>query len=387
MNIKIGPPVEGDDFFGRENELKYAWKMLLSGNNLVLPSPRRVGKTSFALKLLEEAKSAGWDIMSINLEKNTGEIAFIETFITELKKQSYWEGLKDRGVKFIDFLKQIKPTFEIAEVKISIDWTNRKNDVYEQLGGLLEHDTPTLIFMDELTVLLLNILNQENGHKNVSYFLHWMRELRIKSGTKIRWIFCSSVGIENFTHAHNLSATMNDLSEYLLQSFDVETSKAMIMELSNSNNLNLNSEIQDTIIKKISYCLPYFLQLMVEKINYLHEVEEVPVNIEIVNMAYELLTEGRNFNNWIERIDEQYGDLAIYTLRILRHVCQINEGCKRSNLVDIISKIISNPEEAENKVSKILSMLKNDGYLIEDYSYYKFRSPLLRDFWFKKHVK
>ena len=55
MKNKAGPPVEGDDFFGREKELAYAWRKLQSGNSLLLAAPRRVGKTSFAKKLLSLA--------------------------------------------------------------------------------------------------------------------------------------------------------------------------------------------------------------------------------------------------------------------------------------------------------------------------------------------
>lgn len=36
----MGPPVTGNDFFGREDELGYAWLLLQNGNNLMLPSPK-----------------------------------------------------------------------------------------------------------------------------------------------------------------------------------------------------------------------------------------------------------------------------------------------------------------------------------------------------------
>ncbi len=38
MNIsnKIGPPVEGDDFYGRVKELNYAEELLDSGHSLLL---------------------------------------------------------------------------------------------------------------------------------------------------------------------------------------------------------------------------------------------------------------------------------------------------------------------------------------------------------------
>lgn len=387
MKNIIGPPVTGDDFFGRNNEFDYVWQLIKSGNNLVFPSPRRVGKTSFALKLLEKAKKEGWQTISINLEKNNGEKEFVETFVDELKKLSYWETIKESGGKLFDLLKQFKPSFEYNDVKVSLDWQSNKEDVYKQLADLLDHEKPTLIFMDELTVLLSNIINQEDGRRNVAAFLHWMRDLRIKSDSKIRWIFCSSVGIENFTFTHHISDAINDTSDYFLKSFDAQTSKAMLQKLSNDNELALTTEIQEIIIEKLSFCLPFFLQLMFEKINYLHKIEDLNVDSQIVTIAYNALIEEKHFNTWVERIDEQYGDLGNAAYTLLRHICQAKEGSKRKSLVAVLSKKIQDSEEVEKKVSSLLYMLKNDGYLIEQNNLYLFRSPLLRDFWFNRFVK
>ena len=44
LKLKIGSPVAGEDFFGRNAELRKA-EMLIEDNNLMLAAPRRVGKT------------------------------------------------------------------------------------------------------------------------------------------------------------------------------------------------------------------------------------------------------------------------------------------------------------------------------------------------------
>ena len=61
ISIKIGPPVEGDDFYGREKELRNAWEIHISkGTSLLLSAPRRVGKSSFSKKMLKMAETNGW---------------------------------------------------------------------------------------------------------------------------------------------------------------------------------------------------------------------------------------------------------------------------------------------------------------------------------------
>lgn len=59
---RIGPPVEGKDFYGREKELGIANRLLDSGHSLLLSAPRRIGKSSFAKRLIEDKKSAGMEM-------------------------------------------------------------------------------------------------------------------------------------------------------------------------------------------------------------------------------------------------------------------------------------------------------------------------------------
>ena len=159
MEIKIGPPVTGEDFFGRQKELEYVWALIKGGNNFIFPSPRRVGKTSFALRILEEARSSGWQTIDINLESCRNEQAFLEQFVTQLRNLSTWEKIKDKGNNLFEFLSKFKPSVEAGGVKVSLEWNTHKREAYNQLNQLLNHDEPMLIFLDEVTVLLTSLMN------------------------------------------------------------------------------------------------------------------------------------------------------------------------------------------------------------------------------------
>lgn len=87
---KIGPIVEGSDFFGRVEEIENAWDLLANGNSLILAAPRRVGKSSFSKKMIKIAKENGWNIVDINLEGIDNEVDFIDTFIFQLEKNKWY---------------------------------------------------------------------------------------------------------------------------------------------------------------------------------------------------------------------------------------------------------------------------------------------------------
>src|SRR5579859_3444577 len=279
MHNIMGPPVEGEDFYGRVKELGFAWQMIDNGNNIQLAAPRRVGKTSFALQLLSVAKEKSWQTISINLEKISTEYQFLELFIANLKQLSWWDKLKEKGSIFLEFFSQIKPSLSYKGVKVDLTWENRQQDVYKQLAELLDHSENTLIFFDEITVLLTNILNSgEDGKIRVKALLHWLRDIRITSGSRIRWVFCSSVGIENFTHKHRMSDTLNDVHNFPLRSFSQKDSIEMLVALAKSYRLPLAAPLSEKITIKLGYCIPFFLQILFGKINYLFSVEGIPLD-------------------------------------------------------------------------------------------------------------
>ena len=51
MRNIIGPPVVGDDLYGRDYELARLWEHLENGEHILMLAPRRVGKTSLMLEL------------------------------------------------------------------------------------------------------------------------------------------------------------------------------------------------------------------------------------------------------------------------------------------------------------------------------------------------
>jgi uncharacterized protein len=73
INNITGSPVEGDNFYGREKELEFAWNKIQNGNSLVLSAPRRVGKSSFGKRLIKIAKKEGWNTLEIDLEEIQSE--------------------------------------------------------------------------------------------------------------------------------------------------------------------------------------------------------------------------------------------------------------------------------------------------------------------------
>jgi uncharacterized protein len=384
MNNQVGPPVEGEDFYGRDNELNFAWKHIQKGNSIILAAPRRVGKSSFAKKLLSKAKSEKWNTFEINLEEIKSEIGFVNLFVEKLQNESWWQKPVE---KLEQILSSLKPTIKYEEIEAKLEWQSKKADVYEKLKQLLNHQSDTLIMIDEVTILLNSFLeDDEKGIENVKFFLNWLRSFRQITGTKIRWVFCSSIGIDNFTNQHGLSYTFNDVNSFPLGAFNETTSIGLLKALAQSDELSTNELIIKAMLNKIGWLLPYFLQILHYKLNYLVSVDGDTLNEQTLDKAYKLLIEEKHLNTWEERLKD-YGLLEADARLVLTHICKSAKGISRNSLVALLHKKYNDPAKAEEIVGKLLYMLKNDGYLVEEEGKYFFRSPLLRDFWFNRTTK
>lgn len=392
MNINnvTGSPVVGNDFYGREKELDFAWKHIKKGNSLLLSAPRRVGKSSFAKKLLSYAEKEQWNTLEINLEEIKSEEGFVKLFIEKLKNESWWQQLKSNTSEVVNkILESIKTNVEYEGFKTSIEWQSKKIDIYEQLKNLLDHENEILIMVDELTILLNSFLenDKEHGKQNVEFFLNWLRSFRQQSNTKIHWVFCSSVGIDSFTNLHGLSYTFNDVEPFALTAFPPKTARSFLISLAESETLNFSEELIIYILEKVTWHLPYFIQILFFNIHRKIKVADRPLAASTVDEAFTDLINGKHLNTWDERLKD-YHSLEKYARLLLTGLSKVTAGEHRDLLLNRLNAKINDIDEAENKLSKLLNMLKNDGYLdITPDDKYLFRSPLLKAFWFNRFAR
>lgn len=65
--FQVGKPVSGPEFIGREKEAKELVNLIKAGQSVVLIAPRRFGKTSLMMKVLDELKSEEIDTSYVDI--------------------------------------------------------------------------------------------------------------------------------------------------------------------------------------------------------------------------------------------------------------------------------------------------------------------------------
>ena len=323
IKLKIGPPVIGEDFFGRWNELKKA-EVLIQDNNLMLAAPRRVGKTSFARRLKDVQSAKGWNTIFIDLEEINSVTHFFRAFHNELMKLPEASLTDKVKTKMKKWLSGIEMSTNGLPVKAMVKYGTSENDDFKELAEVLNTlDNHTLVVFDELTVLLESLSEANGGEREVKTFMNQFRALRTAT--------TASVGIKISVDATN----------YLL--------------------------------RKIGWNIPFFIQLIVSRLPV------GKVSKANIDEAYNKLLQTGSFDTWYERLSKEYGRNKDIAKLVLKYLCVCTEGKKRD---DIFNHIYAKyPSFESDDMGLLLRALMNDGYLVKDREQYRFRSPLLRDYW------
>lgn len=383
---RTGSPAEKENFFGRTKELGLAWEKINDGNSLILAAPRRVGKTSFAKRMIDDAETRGWNVLFLNLECIQDEAAFVKHFAKELAEQSWFTKVCSSMTSLLEGFKP-KAVLAGGGVELSVEWNKQRTDVFDELKSLIRPEADTLIVMDELAIFLSYLLkNNPNGVKDVEFFLNWLRSFRQIKGSRVRWIFCSSIGIENFISIHGLSNTMNDVDSFDIGELRGVEPRELVKALGRSKKIEFSEECIDYFLEKLGWPLPFYIQILFSELYRQKEIEEKPVSKELIDKAYDRLLSAKYFNTWDERLNE-YDQLQRFMRLLLNRLSQNKAGEAREQLSHLLRSSINDEMDRNRILSDVLRVLINDGYLMKGSDgRYGFRSPLLRDFWYNRFI-
>lgn len=351
----------------------------------MLSAPRRIGKSSFAKRLIEDKKAQGWKCVYIDLEQTTTEAGFLYLIIEYFERNHVWrqktDGMLQGAKAILDRINKIS----IGPVGFDLSSPERKEDLYKSLKELIRHDEETFIVVDELTLFLGVLLKSDGDEEKVSFILNWLRSLRQVAGTKVRWLFCGSVGLKNFTASLNLSYAINDLTDFSLDELTPEEARGLMEGLCQGEGMNMDEESIIYALEKLHWNIPYFIQILFSKLrdNYTGAVSK-----EDIDTAYGQLCSESYLNTWSERLAE-YREMERPARLILNGLSARRSGLRRETLLGILmtGQDPSNAGETDLLLSKVLEMLENDGYLLRKGPVRSFRSPLLRDYWYGKFVQ
>ncbi len=82
--LQVGKPVSGLEFVGRGKDIEQITNLLISGQSVVLLAPRRFGKTSLILEVLERLNEKNFDTAYVDIFTTPDLKRFSETFTSKI---------------------------------------------------------------------------------------------------------------------------------------------------------------------------------------------------------------------------------------------------------------------------------------------------------------
>lgn len=261
----FGDVVKGEYFTDREDEVKELTSDLSSGQNILLFSPRRYGKTSLILKILDNLKKEGIVPIYVDLFRITSIHTFIKIYTAAITKVT-----TTKIDEAVQFLKSNFPTI-IPKVVIKaggsaefeFDFEASKKDIDRVLDDL--YDLPQNVAIKRKRQLIV-VFDEFQEISTMNLPIERSLRAKIQHHDKVTYCFMGS-------KRHLLDELFLDKNKPLyriakpvpLGKISAEKFKTFIRSRFKSVDMDIEAGLIEQILK-ITTCHPYYTQQLCHEI-------------------------------------------------------------------------------------------------------------------------
>lgn len=409
MRNIAGSPVEGENFFGRDDIARHL-REILSHDDILLLGPRRIGKTSLARAVMALSRAEGWKVVEIVVASCNDEKGFLDKLEDALKKAldsfagKLWDGMREKLGTLGKRIKSLKVGGFGATAEVGLgstdadDWIKVGNDLLALLGELDDH---WLIYVDELPIMLFNIIQQDqaNGVQRVRRFLDWFRnDVRaLASAGKVRWLVSGSVGLDTLVQEHGMADTINSLNHQHLPPFTDPLACELIRKLATSYAITLDDSAIRSLVDAVSWPQPYYLQIAFQQLRSLIAASPNTPPQDLIDKTIEQIIQpgvgaDNDFHHWDSRLNMQLSaPLAALAKALLNQSATFPRGTRAEILLATVQQRHPNAtdDEARALFVRLRDILLRDAYWLADDSsgarHYRFALEPLRRWWNRRN--
>jgi len=385
VNTIVGQVATGKYFFKRTEIIDSFWKTIVSGSNVLISAPRRVGKTSLMYYFKDHPKKNYRVIYIITESVNNKNEYYKKIF------NAIFDTLK--GIKKFsrNIAALIKSKTITSITKDGISFDNKKLNYYDELIKLIREldlgQDKMIIMIDEFSQTIENIIEDENK-RNAINILQSSRKLRQmpEINKKIQFVYAGSIGLENTVSRLNAMNTINDLFSLKVPPLSSVQAKKLVKKILNGSELIIKKDEINYLLGKIEWLIPFHIQLILNEIDKVKtDTVSASITNEIINRAFEQALEHRNyFEHWHTRLRKAFKQENYnFTKELLNYISEYNR-IDSKKIFDMAVK-----HKIEENYKDIVNVLVYDGYINNnnDIKIYSYNSPLLKLWWNKNVAK
>jgi len=393
---RVGPPVRGNDLYGRDAFVNLLWSKLGRGN-ILLAAPRRFGKTSVMYKLIDDPKS-DFKIIHADLEHLSEPADLIVELMVKLTSDNRMaqliEGLAAKTSEALHGIRTATDELSAFNFKIKLkdeirpNWQESGKQLFKKLESAGQ---PVLFILDEFPMMIDRMARLDGKRDEARYLLRWLRALRESPELHtVRFLIAGSIGIGTVLNQLGEISAINDFEQLRLGPFTPEVADSFLVELAKTDHLDLSDECRKTVVDLVGVPVPFFLQILYSEIAKATQLDGMPLLPQAIEKLYRDKVLGVDcktyFDHYYGRLRDYYQPAEEKALkRLLREMARV-PGLSQDNCFAIYRDAIG--EEADQEVFVgTLSNLENDFYIRFDHesNQYQFACKILRDWWLRHY--
>ena len=393
---RVGAPVRGSDFYGRDALVDLIWTKLKTGN-ILLAAPRRFGKTSVMYRLIDEPRY-DFKIVHADLEHMTEPAELISQLTVQLAKDSRLSKIVS-GLSYFPrtLWTRFKETFsELDLLKVKVKLRDQLRPRWQESGEELfrriaEFENTIVFVLDEFPMMIDRMARSPNYREEARTLLRWLRALRQAPNTRnVRFLIAGSIGIGHVLNELGEISAINDFEQVRLEPFPPRVAAGLLNELARSQNISLSEPSKRKMLELIGTHIPYFIQVIFSEAAKSHVQDGQSITPKKVEQIYRDKVLGVDCKTYF---DHYYGRLRDYyhlqeekaIKRILRELAMVGSLTRDACYQFYRSNI---GERSDNdEFNHLMTDLENDFYIRFDTGTraYEFASKLLRDWWLRHY--
>lgn len=395
---RVGPPVRGSDFFGREDFVRFVSGKLKAGANILLAAPRRFGKTSVMYNLMEHPT---WDykVVHADLEHLVEPADLISTLVVELARSDDRLSKIASGLSY--FPKKIwrgfKGTFsevELLKLKVKLreelrpEWQQGGEELFRRVS---QSPSTIVFFLDEFPMMIDRMARSASHREEAKTMLRWLRALRLSpASTNARFLIAGSVGISHILNELGEISAINDFEQVRLDPFSPKAAGELLERLAASHGVHLPEPAKRKILRLIGTPVPYFIQVMFSEIEKAVAQDEARITPGVIERIYHEKVLGVDcvtyFDHYYGRLREYYRPREERAAKLILRELAV-KGSLGHDYCYQLYKSEAGGQQTRESFSGLMSNLENDFYIKFEHKSlsYDFACKLLRDWWLRHY--
>jgi uncharacterized protein len=377
----VGPPVTGEDCFGREEFVDYLAESLKTSNVLVT-APRRWGKTS-VLRVLRDRDPARRHYFDLyRVDRATAFVAEIAaTMASPLDRVRQRVGeILGRSLDRVQEIRVFEMALELRErLAADTDWPATAMTILRTIPS--DH----LLILDEFPAMVKLILDRD---KNEAEMLLRLLRVARQGDDAPRFVFAGSTSLAELCREAGLTHAINDLRLIPLPRFDRQTAAELLRRIFETEGVELSQTSLTTALDLVGPEVPYFLQVISSAM--IADVRDSGRRITpaFIKRIYEDVLLGSDYRAYLDnfraRLDQSYlPEERNVALAILSTLSRERAGLNHQSLHnEIVTRNLN-----ERLLDRVLVLLEGDFYIsCTTDGRYKFLNQYLADWWERFHA-